>query len=87
MPKPAAPVNLTPVTDRVNSLEAAVKAIKIPQPAAPVDLAPLNKRVDAIDQAVKSVIDQGLRTGDIYTGDGQQKVGTKEMGDAIVNAL
>ncbi|MCL4104582.1 UNVERIFIED_CONTAM: hypothetical protein GTU68_004536 [Idotea baltica] len=39
---------------------------------------------DAIDSAVKAVIDEGLRTGDIYTGtEGQTKVGTKEIGDAI----
>jgi 3-isopropylmalate dehydrogenase len=39
----------------------------------------------AIDAAVKAVIDEGYRTGDIYTGcEGQKKVGTVEMGDAIV---
>lgn len=47
----------------------------------------LNEAASAIDQAVKTVIDQGLRTGDIYTGDGQKKVGTKDMGDAIVAEL
>ena len=41
---------------------------------------------DAIDSAVRKVIDQGFRTGDIYT-DGSQKVGTKEMGNAILAAL
>ncbi len=38
----------------------------------------------AIDAAVKAVIDEGYRTGDIYTAqEGQKKVGTAEMGDAI----
>ncbi|MFV2060301.1 MAG: 3-isopropylmalate dehydrogenase [Gammaproteobacteria bacterium] len=39
-----------------------------------------------IENAVKSVLDQGLRTTDIYT-DGCTKVGTAEMGDAVVAAL
>ena len=44
----------------------------------------LSEAADAIDSAVKAVIDDGLRTGDIYTGtEGQTKVGTKEIGDAI----
>jgi 3-isopropylmalate dehydrogenase len=41
---------------------------------------------DAIEQAVSNVLDQGLRTGDIYT-DGMRRVGTVEMGDAVVAAL
>lgn len=42
----------------------------------------------AIDEAVKKVIDAGYRTGDIYTGgEGQKKVGTAEMGDAIVSLI
>ena len=41
---------------------------------------------ERIEHAVSNVLDQGLRTGDIYT-DGMKKVGTKEMGDAIVAAL
>lgn len=48
----------------------------------------LNDAADSIDVAVKAVIDEGLRTGDIFTGtDGQRKVGTAEMGDAIVARL
>ena len=39
-----------------------------------------------IEQAVKRVLAQGYRTGDIYT-DGLRKVGTVEMGDAVVAAL
>ncbi len=41
---------------------------------------------DAIEQAVSNVLDQGLRTGDIFSA-GMQKVGTTEMGDAVVAAL
>ena len=39
-----------------------------------------------IEHAVSNVLDQGLRTGDIYT-DGMRKVGTQEMGEAITQAL
>jgi 3-isopropylmalate dehydrogenase len=39
-----------------------------------------------IEAAVKTVLGQGLRTGDIYS-DGTRKVGTREMGDAVVAAL
>lgn len=39
-----------------------------------------------IENAVSSVLDQGLRTGDIFS-EGLIKVGTKEMGDAVVAAL
>ena len=43
---------------------------------------------EAIDDAVKSVIDDGLRTGDLYTGaEGTTKVNTSEMGAAIVAKL
>jgi len=41
---------------------------------------------DRIGQAVAKVLDQNIRTGDIYT-DGMQKVGTQAMGDAVVAAL
>jgi len=40
----------------------------------------------AIEQAVSAVLDNGLRTADIQT-DGCQRVGTVEMGDAVVAAL
>jgi len=39
-----------------------------------------------IEAAVKKVLAQGLRTGDIYEA-GTTKVGTVEMGDAVVRAL
>lgn len=45
-----------------------------------------HQAADLIDAAVRKVIDQGFRTGDIYT-EGTKKVGTTEMGDAIINAL
>ncbi len=41
---------------------------------------------DRIEQAVSRVLDQGLRTADIWT-EGTIKVGTKQMGDAVVQAL
>jgi len=41
---------------------------------------------EAIEKAVERVLDQGYRTGDIYT-DGSKRVGTIEMGDAVVAAL
>ena len=39
-----------------------------------------------IEDAVKKVLAQGLRTGDIYS-EGTTKVGTSQMGDAVVKAL
>jgi 3-isopropylmalate dehydrogenase len=39
-----------------------------------------------IEAAVKNVLSQGLRTGDIWS-EGTTKVGTREMGDAVVKAL
>jgi len=39
-----------------------------------------------IEQAVEKVLDQGLRTADIYS-DGMRKVSTSEMGDAVVATL
>ena len=41
---------------------------------------------DRIEKAVEQVLDQGLRTPDIYS-EGTTRVGTKEMGDAVVSAL
>ncbi|QIL88621.1 3-isopropylmalate dehydrogenase [Microbulbifer harenosus] len=41
---------------------------------------------DAIEAAVSKVLDQGLRTADIYT-EGCKKVSTAEMGAAVVAAL
>ncbi|MBT9610803.1 MAG: 3-isopropylmalate dehydrogenase, partial [Aquabacterium sp.] len=39
-----------------------------------------------IERAVQSVLEQGLRTPDIYS-EGTKKVGTTEMGEAVVAAL
>jgi len=41
---------------------------------------------DEIEAAVESVLDQGLRTADIYS-EGTTKVSTEQMGDAVVKAL
>ncbi|MCU5782742.1 3-isopropylmalate dehydrogenase [Alcanivorax balearicus MACL04] len=41
---------------------------------------------DAIQAAVEQVLDQGLRTADIYT-EGTRKVSTEEMGAAVAEAL
>ncbi len=48
----------------------------------------LNKPVlaEKVERAVGRVLDQGLRTIDVHT-EGMKKVGTAEMGDAIVKAL
>ena len=39
-----------------------------------------------IEQAVQAVLEQGLRTADIYS-DGTKQVGTADMGEAVVAAL
>ncbi len=41
---------------------------------------------DAIEKAVETVLDNGLRTPDIYT-EGTTKIGTDAMGDAVAAAL
>ena len=41
---------------------------------------------DRIESAVKGVLSQGLRTADIFSA-GTTRVGTKEMGDAVVAQL
>ncbi|WP_122870545.1 3-isopropylmalate dehydrogenase [Pseudomonas viridiflava] len=46
----------------------------------------LTDAADAIERADSVVLDQGLRTGDIFST-GNTKVGTQEMGDAVVAAL
>jgi 3-isopropylmalate dehydrogenase len=48
----------------------------------------LNQQAAAqrIEAAVKKVLEQGLRTADIYS-EGTTKVSTKEMGDAVLKAL
>jgi len=45
-----------------------------------------SEMADRIEQAVEKVLDQGLRTADIYS-EGMQKVSTRDMGDAVVAAL
>ncbi|HEY8555271.1 MAG TPA: 3-isopropylmalate dehydrogenase [Burkholderiales bacterium] len=41
---------------------------------------------ERIERAVAKALDQGLRTGDIFT-EGTTRVGTAQMGDAVVSAL
>ena len=41
---------------------------------------------DRIESAVKQVLAQGLRTADIWS-EGTTRVGTREMGDAVVAAI
>jgi len=41
---------------------------------------------DRIEQAVQKVLQQGLRTADIYEP-GTTKIGTAAMGDAVLKAL
>jgi 3-isopropylmalate dehydrogenase len=45
-----------------------------------------NAAADAIEAAVRKVIDDGMRTGDIWS-EGTRRAGTREMGEAIVAAL
>jgi 3-isopropylmalate dehydrogenase len=41
---------------------------------------------ERIEKAVSDVLDDGLRTADIYS-DGMQKVSTTEMGEAVIKKL
>ena len=41
---------------------------------------------ERIESAVSAVLSAGLRTGDIWS-EGLQRVGTRQMGDAVVAAL
>jgi len=45
-----------------------------------------SEAADRIEAAVKTVLAQGLRTPDIWSA-GRTRVGTTQMGDAVVNAL
>jgi 3-isopropylmalate dehydrogenase len=44
------------------------------------------EQADRIEAAVRKVLGQGLRTADIWS-EGTKKVGTRDMGDAVVAAL
>jgi 3-isopropylmalate dehydrogenase len=46
----------------------------------------LEAQAARIENAVKKVLAAGYRTGDIYEP-GTRRVGTKEMGDAVIAAL
>lgn len=48
----------------------------------------LIQAAEAIETAIEGVIEDGIRTGDIFTeGDGLKKVGTSEMGAAVVDRI
>jgi 3-isopropylmalate dehydrogenase len=49
----------------------------------------LGKEADLVETAVENVLKAGYRTGDLLVGksEGTKKVGTQEMGDAIVKEL
>ena len=43
---------------------------------------------ERVESAVESALDQGLRTADLHTGaDGERRVGTEEMTEAVIAAL
>lgn len=46
----------------------------------------MNEQANRIESAVKKVLQQGLRTADIFE-EGTKKIGTTEMGNAVVAAL
>ena len=47
-----------------------------------------NQAATAIEAAVNAAIDNGLRTADLFTGrDGETKVTTLEMAQAIASAI
>ncbi len=46
----------------------------------------MEEAAQRIENAVKKVLAQGYRTGDIFES-GMKKVGTREMGDAVLSAL
>ena len=41
---------------------------------------------ERVESAVKSVLAQGFRTADIFQ-EGAKRVGTREMGDAVIRAM
>ena len=49
----------------------------------------LGKEADLVETAIENVLKAGYRTGDLVVGktEGTRKVGTQEMGDAIVKEL
>jgi len=48
----------------------------------------LTEAADAVEKAVEKALNDGVRTGDIYQGlEGEKKVNTVEMGEAIVSRI
>jgi 3-isopropylmalate dehydrogenase len=46
----------------------------------------LSEEADRLEKAISAVLDRGVRTGDIWS-EGKQRVGTREMGTAILEEL
>jgi 3-isopropylmalate dehydrogenase len=46
----------------------------------------LAEQADRVEGAVRRVLAEGLRTGDIFQS-GMRRVGTREMGEAVVAAV
>ena len=46
----------------------------------------LDQEADAVEAAVQKVLEDGWRTGDIYS-EGLKLVGTREMGDRIADNI
>lgn len=46
----------------------------------------LGAQADMLEKAIETVLDEGLRTGDIMQ-EGKRQVGTEEMGKAVIAAL
>jgi len=54
--------------------------------ASPISRVPTLRVPSDQMSAVRAVLQQGLRTADIWS-EGTRKVGTREMGDAVVAAI
>ena len=70
-----------PVARQLELLRHAIAELEVAS-----HLLALIEAADRIETAVKKVLAQGLRTPDIHSA-GTTKVGTREMGDAVVKAL
>jgi len=55
IPKAEAPVDLAPVTSRLNKLEDAIANLPIPKDPVPVDLAPVTTRLNNLETAIAKI--------------------------------
>ena len=91
---PGAEIAVIPTASRLNETGGRYEQIFGGMGARNVNVLDFDTRRDAhernriarIEQAVQRVLEQGLRTADIWS-EGTQKVGTAQMGDAVVAAL